>query len=59
MDYLKNFRNHNDYEAIKNSLLNPNVSYCANQADVHYKVKDYRDEYLTFEALEVERSHLA
>ena len=52
MDYLKKFKNHSEYEAIKNSLLNPNVSYCANQADVHYKVKDYRDEYLTFEALE-------
>ena len=52
MDYLKKFKNHSEYEANKNSLLNPNVSYCANQADVHYKVKDYRNEYLTFEALE-------
>lgn len=52
MDYIKKFKNHSEYEVVKIDLPDPNVSYCANQADVHYKVKDYKNEYLTFEALE-------
>lgn len=52
MNNIRYFKYHSDYVSEESGLTNPNVSYCANQADVHYKVKDYRDEYLTFEALE-------
>lgn len=40
MDYLKNFKKHSEYEAAKNNLPSPNVSYCRNQADIHYKTRE-------------------
>jgi hypothetical protein len=52
MNNIRYLKYHSDYVSEESGLTNPNVSYCANQADVHYKVKDYKDEYLTFEALE-------
>lgn len=45
MNNIRYFKYHSDYVSEESGLTNPNVSYCANQADVHYKVKDYRDEY--------------
>jgi hypothetical protein len=52
MDYIKKFKNHSEYEVVKIDLPDPNVSYCANQADVHYKRHDYLKDYLTIESLE-------
>ena len=52
MNNIRYFKYHSDYVSEESGLTNPNVSYCANQADVHYKVKNCKDEYFTFEALE-------
>ena len=39
MLYLKKFENHSSYTVQKDSLVAPNVSYCKDVNDVHYKQK--------------------
>ena len=39
MLYLKKFENHSSYTAQQASLITPNVSYCNDVNDVHYKQK--------------------
>lgn len=39
MLYLKKFENHSSYTIQKDSLIAPNVSYCKDVNDVHYKQK--------------------
>ena len=40
MKYLKLFENHTAYEAAESGLILPNVSYCVNENEVHYKPYD-------------------
>ena len=53
-DHLKQFANHSAYSAAESQLMKPNVSYCIQENEVHYKpyIHDYADDYLTFVALE-------
>jgi len=37
MKYLRKFNSHSDYEAAESSLDLPNVAYCKQEDDVHYK----------------------
>ena len=39
-DHLKQFTNHAVYNAVKNNLDRPNVSYCVNENEVHYNPID-------------------
>ena len=39
MKYLREFNNHAAYEAAKDSLILPNVSFCVQENEVHYKQK--------------------
>ena len=54
--YSKWFDTHSEYETYKNgqNYILPNISICYQDLDVHYEkqVRDYSNEYLTFEALE-------
>lgn len=37
MKYITKFENHAAYSAAESSLVEPNVSYCVNENEVHYK----------------------
>ena len=37
MKYLKKFQNHTAYTAAESGLDTPNVSYCENEMEIHYK----------------------
>ena len=37
MKYITKFENHSAYSAAESSLVEPNVSYCVNENEVHYK----------------------
>ena len=37
MKYITKFTDHAAYSAAESSLVEPNVSYCANENEVHYK----------------------
>lgn len=53
MKYLREFVNHSAYEAAKDSLALPNVSFCVQEEEVHYAPEsDYSTKYLTFKATE-------
>ena len=49
--YLKQFANHTAYQTAESSLNKPNVSYCVQENEVHYKALDYSKDYLTFDIL--------
>lgn len=53
-DHLKSFANHSAYSAAESQLIKPNVSYCIQENEIHYKpyVHDYSSDYFTTKALE-------
>jgi len=42
MKYLKKFENHTQYEGVRQNLILPNISLCAQENEVHYNPDPYK-----------------